>query len=107
MDFWSITHFFGGSTLGGASWLLVKSFWVGLIIAILFMILWEIFESTTKIKETIKNRVLDVMVGTTGFLITYSIIDAKILNNLIFFSILASIFLILDVWGLWTWKHYQ
>jgi uncharacterized membrane protein HdeD (DUF308 family) len=99
LDFWSINHILGGLVFARFLIFINFSFWIGFFIALLYMLLWEVYEIAKKVKETNANRILDVLTGVFGFLLGFYLITENILNDKIFITTILTPFIILQFWG--------
>lgn len=71
LDLWSGVHFLSGMSMGFVASLLHYGIWPSLIIGLLLLVAYEMFEALAKIEETPQNRFMDVVVGMTSFVPTY------------------------------------
>jgi hypothetical protein len=104
-DLWSINHILSGIVLAGLAIFVGVDFWLGLLIAFLIMLAWEIYELIKPIEEFIENRVIDMIVGILGFVIIYPLFLEmdKILFTTSFITV-TSIFIFLELWGFVAYK---
>lgn len=67
LDLWSVVHFLSGMLLGlGFAFLALPPI-PAFIIALLALIMYEMWEALAKINETPQNRTMDVVVGMLSF----------------------------------------
>ena len=100
LDLWSMVHFLGGSLIAIAIFLLRVNFVVGLCLALTLMILWEIYEDNIVAGEQLSNKIVDVAIGLSGFLMTYKIFGKAKSESSFRLATLTLIFwLSLEVWG--------
>lgn len=99
LDLWSLVHVIGGGLLAGIFVFLEISLLYSFIASFLILLFWEIFETLRGIKEFPTNIVSDMVVGTAGFFIVWFLMISNTMNNIALFSILAIIFIILDILG--------
>ena len=69
VDTWSIVHLLSGFLLAGAFSILEYQFSLALILSVVLLSLWEVFEWATKIIEPTINVLMDILIGVAGFLI--------------------------------------
>jgi hypothetical protein len=100
IDFWNINHFLGGILLAQFSFFLNLQFTAAIILSLLILISWEIFEYQKIIKETKENQVLDIITALIGFLTIYFL---QITNIFLFISTLT-VWILLTLWGFFTIK---
>ena len=67
LDLWSVAHFLSGVTMGFFPKYLGLEAFPAYAIALLLLVLYEMFEALAKIEETRTNRVMDVVVGMISF----------------------------------------
>jgi hypothetical protein len=83
VDLWSIGHFILGMLLAYAIPFLEIRFSWAFFTALLIMFLWELFEVFAKIKETMTNRIIDILLGLLGFLLIIPLFSHVGQNTLI------------------------
>src|SRR5665213_2995806 len=71
LDLWSVVHFLSGISLGLGVYFLRLGTISSIIIVLLVLIAYEMWEAIVKIEETPQNRFSDVVVGMTSFLIIF------------------------------------
>lgn len=101
MDIWSINHLLGGSLLAGFIYLRGDDLWIGFGISFLAMVAWEIFELVRNIHEFFWNRVLDLVIGVIGFLLTIDLIPGLQNEH----AILSLVIILLAFFGLEIWGY--
>lgn len=69
LDTWSIVHFLSGCLLAILFYKLDLSFGMALLISLLILIAWEVFEWSIKIIEPSLNVITDLIVGFLGVLV--------------------------------------
>lgn len=67
IDFWSFVHFLTGVLFGYVHFIFNLPLLRVFLLAVVLFILWEVFELIKGIRETKKNRVIDIMIGIIGF----------------------------------------
>lgn len=104
IDFWFFNHFFSGFLL--AYFLVFIKTPVLLNYALLFvlMILWEFFEYKKRVRETKANRIIDLLVGSAGFLLTYYLVSLEMFDGFVVFAATFLLFLVLEIWGYWAYR---
>lgn len=99
IDFWTINHILAGAVIAGVSVISSVPFWTIVIVLFSLTIVWEIYETIKNIRETIENKILDVIVAMVGFAIIYIVMNVQILNNVILVLIITLLFTILNILG--------
>lgn len=103
IDFWNIPHFLVGILIGFILIYLKSPFVLSLFIVFLIKGSWEIYEHIWVIKETIPNKILDVVTGILGYLFIYSINQNRPLT-LIDLVIVVLLEIVFASWGLYSAK---
>ena len=70
LDLWSVPHFLFGILMGFVPSLTELSFSFVLILTLVFAVLWELFEVSIGIRETVLNSLLDVFLPVVAYIIT-------------------------------------
>ncbi len=100
IDLWSLNHLLSGALLARISLFIGVSFWLGFSTAFMLMLAWEIYEVIRHIEESIENKILDMVLGIFGFLITYYIQTMMgFTSSTVFFVIILIVWLVLNLWG--------
>lgn len=108
VDLWSINHLLSGVVLGMASFLLPFKATYELSVALILMILWEVYERKKVIREAISNSVADIVLGILGFVQGYYLLSQIMYANHFFvFLCLTFVWLALQVWSLKALKELQ
>jgi hypothetical protein len=68
LDLWSVVHLLSGMSIGFALYPVHFGAIASVIIVLLGLTSYELWEMAVQIKETPMNRCMDVVVGMTGFL---------------------------------------
>ncbi len=68
LDLWSVVHLLSGILVGFGLFFLHLGVFSSVVIALLLLILYEMWEAMVGIAEEPTNRFMDVVVGMTGFL---------------------------------------
>lgn len=108
-DLWLFVHFFTGVLWGFLPFFLNISFFQALLIFAVLAIAWEIIEAVKKVKETLENRVIDVLFGVSGVVATYLILPAITSNTnsqLIIFIIVSVFTLVLSFLSWFVFSRY-
>lgn len=105
LDLWSINHVVSGMFLGAIFYLLGGNFIMSSIAALATMIIWELFEIVKKIHETLINKVVDVIVGYVGFILSYYFyFNNSNLNKILVLIFIALLIVVLNLWGFFALK---
>lgn len=107
IDLWTIPHILAGVVLAGFLDWLGFPFWSNFLISSFFIIGWEFFERRfLNIHEHLTNKIMDVLTGWLGFLVTYSLITRFSLEKLAPYLIsLTVVYLLLNLWGFLAYKR--
>ena len=106
LDLWSVVHFLSGFLVGLGIYLLHFDAGASTIIALLGLILYEMWEMVVHIEETPTNRLMDVVVGMTSFVPAYFLIAPNIPTPLLLavFGSILGINILLSMAG-WRASH--
>lgn len=102
-DMWSLNHFLLGAVLAGILMNTKLDYINGFILAILIMVGWEFWEIFRKMKESLLNRIFDVLLGISGFYFM-QLFALFFSRNLFPFLIVFISYLMLELWGCWAFK---
>lgn len=91
LDLWSLPHFLSGALLACFVYLLHLSFFYAIVLAIVLLIAYEIFEVKVGIYETAWNRILDVVVGLISFIPVTLIIHDWVFVNVFILGLCVGI----------------
>jgi hypothetical protein len=100
-DAWIFVHFLAGVVLGFGMIILNIEIFTAYMSAIILLVLWEFFEIIKNITEHKENRLGDVIIGTLGFIFSFSISPMFIHNFLTPFLVCLVVFTISCIIG-WT-----
>ncbi len=107
IDLWTVIHFLTGILLGFTPF--IFNFPIPLIsifvVVLVLLVLWEVFELIRKIRETLGNRFVDILIAVVGFTLTifvYRILEPEFAH--IIGIIILVIYLTL---GLSGWLAYE
>jgi hypothetical protein len=67
IDTWSIVHLLSGFLLAGGFYGFNRNFTEALLLSILLLLLWELFEWKMGIIEPSVNVIMDILIGMAGF----------------------------------------
>lgn len=100
IDLWSVNHTLAGVLFGFMIYFFNFDFLRGLLISIILMLVWEIFEITHLIKESIGNKALDLVLGMIALIAFYFILkSSSVAAALVMFIVVLLVFTILELWG--------
>jgi len=101
---WSVAHLLAGLILGLFLRILGISTRRAFVMTLSLLILWEFFELAININEIWTNRVADILIGLSGFFITYyGCKTIRKSHNVLVFLILLVILVVLNILG---WRSY-
>ncbi|MEZ4156856.1 MAG: hypothetical protein R3B52_02725 [Candidatus Paceibacterota bacterium] len=75
VDLWTIVHFGSGASIGFIFSLLKIPRGIAHALALVLLVLWEVFEIVMKIKESKPNIISDIIVGYAGFLLSFEVAE--------------------------------
>lgn len=101
-DLWMVVHVLMGTTAAFALLLLVSDRLWAYLLALIFIFVVELCEVLFNIHEAIENRVMDVVVGFTGFIIAFEVGKAQLTESAII-SLLVYSILILVILNMLGW----
>ncbi len=103
LDMWSIVHFLTGTLFGFLFLFLKFKFINALILSLLIMLFWEIYEFLEKKGESRINSISDILIGIIAFAITfYLFFDVSSVIKIYTFLFLVIVELSLFIWNI---KH--
>ncbi len=106
LDLWSVVHFLSGSSIGlGLSFLHFGAA-ASVVLVLLSLISYEMWEALVHIQETPANRFMDVLVGMVSFLLTFFFLVPRLsLPTLVrTFGLIFTINILLSIFG---WRASQ
>lgn len=68
VDTWSIIHFLSGFLLCSIFYVLGYEFMPAMLLSIVLLLVWEVFEWSLTILEPSVNVMMDIIIGLAGFL---------------------------------------
>ena len=74
LDLWSVVHFLSGISLAPILSFLHFGAFASTLFALLLLVSYEMWEALVNIEEAPTNRVMDVVVGMTSFLLTFFVL---------------------------------
>ncbi len=95
LDMWSVVHFLSGISIGLCIYFLQIEALASVIITLLLLIAYEMWEMLVHIEEAPTNRFMDVVVGMISFLPTFFILAPAISEKS--FILYLSFVLILNI----------
>ena len=104
IDFWSFNHFFSGFLLAGFLIFIKAPHWLNFLLLLVLMVLWEIYEYKIKVRETLGNKIIDLLVGSIGFLSMYLLSYLNIFDFVIMCIGAFALYAVLEIWGYWAYK---
>jgi hypothetical protein len=105
LDLWSLNHIFAGASLAGLFFILKIPFLISFIISLILMLSWEIYEILNLIIEKPCNKIMDIVTGVLGFVITYYLfLQISQVYHIILFIVISAIFVFLELWGYFSYK---
>ncbi len=101
---WSLSHFLTGAVIAGTAVLLNVPFWISVVIAVFLLSFWEFYEIFRKIRETISNRWVDVILGLLGYAIMYFVMSLGVVDDVVIFLVVTIPLVIVSLLGLMAYK---
>ncbi|MDO8514192.1 MAG: hypothetical protein Q7S50_01450 [bacterium] len=71
LDLWSVVHLLSGTSVGFSLIFIKFGTIASIVIGLLLLVVYEMWEAIVKIEETPQNRFMDVVVGMVSFLPTF------------------------------------
>ena len=106
LDLWSVVHFLSGISIGFSLYLLNFGALASVVLALLLLISYEMWEAMVKIEETPANRFMDVVVGMVSFLPTFFILGPSLSRAPLFF-VFGIVFIVNIVMSVFGWRASQ
>ena len=105
LDLWSINHTLSGIVIAGPLYYFSISFVYSIVVALVLIVGWEIYEIYHEIYETWQNKCTDIITGIIAFFCIWYLYPYWMFS-IQFFIYIASlaIFLILEIWGYIAYK---
>jgi hypothetical protein len=100
LDLWSVVHVLSGILLALGLYFLHLGAFSSVVIALLLLISYEMWEAMVGIEETPANRCMDVVVGMAGFLLVF--FCAPLLSQtllILAFGLIGTIDVVMSVFG--------
>lgn len=91
LDLWSVVHFLSGICVAFTLALFHFGLNATIVIALLLLIAYEMFEVIARIEETVTNRIMDVVVGMISFIPFFAFVIPK-LSRIEFYAFFIPIF---------------
>ena len=109
MDLWTVNHVLAGAILAGIFTLWGLNPWIGLAVAGVLMVAWEVIEiwsGSSGLIESKENSFLDVLTGVGGYGAMYLImINVDSSQSLPIFFGATAIWVILETWGFLSLRY--
>ncbi len=86
LDLWSVVHFLSGISIGLGFYFLHFGVFASVVLALLSLISYEMWEMLVQIEEASTNRFMDVVVGIASFLPTFFLL-APLLPGALFIPV--------------------
>jgi hypothetical protein len=106
LDLWSVVHFLSGISIGLGFYFLHFGALASVVIALLALIAYEMWEVIVQIQETPTNRFMDVVVGMISFLPTFFLLAPRLspTSLILAFMLVLSANIIMSIFG-WYASH--
>ena len=90
LDLWSVVHVLSGTSLGLVFYLFHFGTFAPAVLALVLLISYEMWEMIVKIEETPSNRVMDVVVGMVGYVLSFFVLVPQLTSTwLLFVTVLV------------------
>lgn len=106
LDLWSVVHFLSGMSIGFVFYLLHLGAIASVVIVLLALTSYEMWEKIVGIEETPINRAMDVVVGMVSFLPVFFFL-APILSQPLFISTFGAVLTANVVLSIFGWRASQ
>lgn len=108
LDLWSVNHTLAGVVIAGPLYYFSVPTIYSLIISLVLIVGWEVFEIVYEIYETWQNRSTDVITGVIGFFFIWYFYPYWNTNTQIYiYSVSLFVFLVLEMWGYIAYRATQ
>lgn len=107
IDLWSVPHFLFGVLVAMLTAYFSLSVWFTYVLMLAAAILWEGFEKYVDIKESLQNKVVDVIMPGVGYPLTLYLLFLFPLSEYWFFSLGMFIFILYGWFILLGWRAHR
>lgn len=106
LDLWSVVHFLSGISVGFSFYFLHFGSFASVVLALVSLTAYEMWEVIVKIEETPTNRFMDVVTGMTSFLPTYFLLVPRLVFSQVIevFALVLAVNVALSIVG---WRASQ
>jgi hypothetical protein len=106
VDLWSVVHTLSGVSLGFGLSVLHLGDVASVLLVLLLLILYEMWERLMQMEETFANGCMDVVCGMAGFLLTFFLLAPR-LSGAMFFIAFGAVFAVNVVMSVFGWRASQ
>lgn len=105
-DLWMIVHLLSGFVIGFSAYLIGIEVLVAYFGTLAGLSLYEVVEEIFRIDETLENRISDIIFGTAGFAVSYSLIAPYVESdtNTLFLVVVSVLCVLMSFLG---WRSYK
>jgi uncharacterized protein YacL len=106
LDLWSVVHVLSGLLLGFFFYYLDIHAIFGVLLAVLVLTVYELFEMFVEIYEAPTNRFMDVVVGIVGYLLAFFLISPLLAKEYLVLTFVC-MFIVNSVMSIIGWRASQ
>jgi uncharacterized membrane protein HdeD (DUF308 family) len=106
LDLWSVVHFLSGTSIGMGLYFFHFGAAASVVVTLLALICYEMWEAMVQIEETPANRFMDVVVGMASFLPTFFLVSPQ-LSTIGLYYAFAAVLVVNGVLSVFGWKASQ
>jgi hypothetical protein len=101
LDLWSVVHLLSGTSIGLGIFFLHFTPLASVLLTLVSLVAYEMWETIVKIEETPANRVMDVVVGMASFLPAYFFLAPALSTStlILVFGIVCTVNVVMSIFG--------
>ena len=101
VDLWSVVHFLSGISLGFCLYIVHFGAAASVVLALVLLTAYEMWEAMVQIEETPANRFMDVVVGMASFLPTFFLVGPVLSTTQFIFvsGLILTVNIVMSVFG--------
>ena len=107
IDPWSIVHILWGAVFAILFSVFGWSFKAALIVTVVSLIVWEVFEYAVDMLEPMPNVIADIIVGIVGFWVSFTYLPQEGNIRFLILAILVTLAIVLGYTGWRKWVNRQ
>jgi len=101
LDLWSVVHFLTGTSIALGIYFLHFGALASVLLTLVSLVAYEMWEALVKIEETPANRFMDVVVGMASFLLVFFFLAPTLSDTslILSFGLVLTVTIILSIFG--------